>query len=148
MPPFGDGLPALSRSPEETRSLAAHVASDLRPGDVVALYGDLGTGKTEFVRGACAALGVDSDDVSSPSFTIVNEYAGRSVAVYHVDAYRIKRPDEFFELGYQEYFDGEGICFVEWPERIEALLPRAVFRLGFEHRGSGERMISVIAKLL
>ena len=138
----------MSRSPEETRSLAAHVASDLRPGDVVALYGDLGTGKTEFVRGACGALGVDSDDVSSPSFTIVNEYAGRSVAVYHVDAYRIKRPDEFFELGYQEYFDGEGICFVEWPERIEALLPRAAFRLGFEHRGSGERMISVIAKPL
>lgn len=143
MPPAGDVFPAVSRSPEETRSLGETLAARLTPGSVVALYGELGAGKTEFVRGACTALGIDPADVSSPSFTIVNEYAGGRLPVYHFDAYRIKTSDEFFELGYEEYFNGNGICFVEWPERIETLLRDPVVRMRFEHRGATERLISL-----
>jgi tRNA threonylcarbamoyladenosine biosynthesis protein TsaE len=139
----GDPFPALSRSPDETRSLGAVFAAGLVPGDVVALYGELGAGKTEFVKGACGALGIDVAEVSSPSFTIVNEYAGVDLSVYHFDAYRIKKPDEFFELGYEEYFSGKGVCFIEWPERIEALLPEDAIRLRFEHKGANERLISI-----
>lgn len=141
----GDLLPVVTGSPEETRLLASRLAKMLSPGDVVALYGDLGAGKTEFVRGACIALGISADDVSSPSFTIVNEYRGGSMPVYHFDAYRIKSPDEFFELGYQEYFNGDGICFVEWPEQIEKLLPHDAVRLRFVHKGPSERLISLPA---
>ena len=139
-PPI-DGFPAESHSAVETRLVAAGLAKSLRAGDVVALFGDLGAGKTEFVRGLCAALGVDSDQVSSPTFTIVNEYEGKDVSVYHFDAYRIKSEDEFFEFGYQEYFGGEGICFVEWAERVESLLPDDAIRIRFEHVGSQVRRI-------
>jgi tRNA threonylcarbamoyladenosine biosynthesis protein TsaE len=144
MPPRGDVLPAVSRSPEETRTLGGLLARELMPRTVVALYGELGAGKTEFVRGACAALGIETADVSSPSFTIVNEYAGGRLPVYHFDAYRIKTSDEFFELGYEEYFGGDGICFVEWPERIESLLRGDVIRIRFEHVAPTERRISFV----
>lgn len=121
------------------------MARELTPGTVVALYGELGAGKTEFVRGACAALGIEAVDVSSPSFTIVNEYAGGRLPVYHFDAYRIKSSDEFFELGYEEYFGGDGICFVEWPERIESLLRVGVVRIRLEHDGPTKRRISLVS---
>ena len=141
MPPPYDGFPAETHSPAETRSLAAGLAKTLRAGDVVALFGELGAGKTEFVRGVCAALGVDTEQVSSPTFTIVNEYDGERLPVYHFDAYRIKSQDEFFEFGYQDYFGGDGICFVEWAERIEPLLPDDAIRLRFDHAGPQTRRI-------
>lgn len=141
MPPSDDGFPAETHSPSETRLLAADFATSLRPGDVVALFGDLGAGKTEFVRGACVALGVVGEQVSSPTFTIVNEYEGETLPVYHFDAYRIKSQDEFFEFGYQDYFGGDGVCFVEWAERIEPLLPDDAIRIRFEHAGPQVRRI-------
>lgn len=140
-------LPRETTSEAETRALGAEVAPLLEPGDVVALYGDLGAGKTQLVKGICAALGVDPARVSSPTFTIVQEYAGRDGPLYHVDAYRITDPDEFFELGYEDYFYGDGICFVEWPERVEALLPEHTRRLRLTHGGGDRRRIEVVAAL-
>lgn len=142
MPPELVDLPAETRSLEQTRSLAKSFAAGLEPGDVVALYGDLGAGKTEFVRGACSALGIDPDTVSSPTFTLVNEYTGGRLPIFHFDAYRIKSQSEFFEFGYEEYFFGDGICFVEWPERIESLLGDEVIRLRIEHVAENVRRIS------
>ena len=139
--PEGD-FPFTSHSVQETRGFAATFATDLKPGDIVTLEGELGAGKTEFVRGVCEALGIGPESVSSPSFTLVNEYRGGLLPIFHFDAYRIKSAAEFFELGYEEYFDADGVCFVEWPERIESLLDDQVIGLKFEHKGPSERLIS------
>ena len=133
----------VSRSEADTRRLGRELGSLLEPGDVVALYGTLGAGKTQFVKGACEALGIDSDIVSSPTFTLVNEYAGANSPVYHFDAYRIEQISEFYELGYESYFFGEGICLVEWPDRIESLLPVDVIRIRLTHLSENERRIEL-----
>ena len=112
----------------------------LQPGDVLALYGDLGAGKTHLVKGLCAGLGIPAASVSSPTFTLVNEYDG-ALPVYHFDAYRIERTEEFFELGYETYFFGDGVCLVEWPERVEALIPDHAIRLRLTHLGGDRRRI-------
>ena len=139
---YANLLPAETSAPEETEALGAALAEALAPGDVVALYGDLGSGKTHLVKGACAALGVPPEHVSSPTFAIVHEYAGGRVPLYHIDAYRIERLDAFYELGYEDYFYGGGLCFVEWPERVEALLPEHALRLRLTHLGGDRRRIA------
>lgn len=111
-----------SYSPEQTAEIAASFAKGLEKGTVVALRGDLGTGKTAFVQGLAAALGV-KDYVSSPTFTIVNTYNGL-ITLNHFDVYRISDSDEMFEIGYEEYVYGDGITVIEWPEMIEDILPQ------------------------
>ncbi len=135
-------LPAETPSAAATMALGRRLAAHLGPGDVVALYGDLGAGKTHLVKGICAALGVPEAAVTSPTFTLVNEYAGRDFPVYHLDAYRVRRIEEFFELGYEEYVYGEGLCLVEWPEKLEGLLPPHTLRLRLEHLGGDRRRIT------
>ncbi len=137
-----DLLPVESASPDETVALGRRLADVLEPGDVVALYGDLGAGKTHLVKGLCAGLGVPAASVSSPTFTLVNEYDG-ALPVYHFDAYRIERTEEFFELGYETYFFGDGVCLVEWPERVDALIPDHAIRLQLTHLGGDRRRIEV-----
>jgi tRNA threonylcarbamoyladenosine biosynthesis protein TsaE len=107
----------------------------------VALYGDLGAGKTHLIKGICAALGVPEARVTSPTFTLVNEYAGDAFPIYHIDAYRIRHLDEFFELGYEDYFYGNGLCLIEWPEKVEPLLPAHTLRLQLTHLGGDRRLI-------
>ena len=139
---LADLLPVESASPDETVDLGRRLAEALQPGDVVALYGDLGAGKTHLVKGLCAGLGVPAAAVSSPTFTLVNEYDG-TLPVYHFDAYRIERPEEFFEIGYESYFFGDGVCLVEWPERVEGLVPNHALRLQLTHLGEDRRRIEV-----
>lgn len=133
-------LPAESSSAAETERLGARLARLLRPGDVVALYGDLGAGKTHLSKGLCAGLDIDPARVTSPTFTIVNEYHGR-LPVYHVDAYRINHLEEFFELGYDTFFFGDGLTIIEWPSRVEALIPAGAIRLRLTHAGGDQRRI-------
>ncbi len=140
MPDLAALLPAETASPEETVALGRRLAAHLEPGDVLALYGDLGAGKTHLVKGICAGLGVPPAAVTSPTFTIANEYDG-DLPVYHLDAYRVERPEEFFELGYETYFFGDGVCLVEWPERVEALIPDDAIRLRLTHGGGDRRTI-------
>ncbi len=111
----------LSRSEEETIRLGEALADVLQPGDVVALFGELGSGKTRLVQGVCRGMGV-AEDVTSPSFTLINEYSGR-MPVYHFDFYRLERLEEIAALGIDEYFDGPGVCLIEWAERALPLLP-------------------------
>jgi tRNA threonylcarbamoyladenosine biosynthesis protein TsaE len=129
-----------SSSPEETERIAAGLAADLRPGDVVTVSGELGSGKTTFVRGACRALGVDGP-VTSPTFTVGHRYRGR-VDVSHLDLYRFEgvSPAEWGDL--EPYFDG-AVCFVEWPEAAGDGLPDPRFRVRLSHAGEDRRMISV-----
>jgi len=140
---LSDLLPAETASPEETVALGRRLAERLAPGIVVALYGDLGAGKTHLAKGLCAGLGVAPDAVTSPTFTLVQEYAGR-LPVYHFDAYRIDRLAELYDLGYEEYFFGEGVTLVEWPERVEPLIPADALRLRLTHLGADRRQIERI----
>jgi tRNA threonylcarbamoyladenosine biosynthesis protein TsaE len=137
---LADILPVETASVEETIALGERVAVHLQPGDIVALYGDLGAGKTHLVKGIARALGVPPEDVSSPTFTIVHEYTGEC-PIYHIDAYRVDDPDEFYELGYEDYFYDEGLCLIEWPGRIEMLLPGDTIRLRLTHQGGDRRRI-------
>ena len=139
---FADLLPTETATSEETEALGAALAASLKPGDVVALYGELGSGKTHLVKGICAALGISTEAVSSPTFAIVHEYNQTSVPIFHIDAYRIETLDAFYELGYEDFFYSDGFCFVEWPERVEALLPEHTLRLSLTHLGGNRRRIA------
>ena len=129
-----------SSSPEETEAVGARLAADLRAGDVVTVSGELGTGKTTLVRGACRALGVEGP-VTSPTYTIGHRYAGR-VPVSHLDLYRFAGVSAA-EWGDLEPYFSEAVCFVEWPEAGEDVLPPARFAVELEHAGESERLITV-----
>ncbi len=116
-----------TRSEAETIALAKRFAAGLTRGDVVALYGDLGSGKTRFVQGVCDAFGVRSH-VSSPTFVILNRYEGRDdngdeILIHHFDLYRVTSTEEIYDLGYEEFFSGDGICLIEWADNLGGLLP-------------------------
>lgn len=110
-----------TNSPEETWALAAELADELGPGTVIALHGDLGAGKTCFIQGYAAALGID-EPITSPTYTLIGEYEGR-LPLHHIDLYRISGPEDALGLGLEEYFDINGITAIEWAERAEGLLP-------------------------
>ncbi len=116
-----------SYSYDDTVRIAKELADTLNGGEFIAMYGDLGAGKTAFVQGLAKALGINQH-ITSPTFTIVNEYEGR-LPLYHFDVYRISDPDEMYEIGYDEYVDGDGVCVVEWAELIEELFPDDYIKL-------------------
>lgn len=119
---MADILELTTVSAEETRALGHALASLLQAGDVVSLTGDLGAGKTTFVQGAAGGLGV-SQAVLSPTFTLVRQYRGTALVVYHLDVYRLERLQDVVDLGFDELLDAGGVVFVEWGDAIEALLP-------------------------
>lgn len=121
----------ITNSPEETVALGKEFAEKLSPGDIVCLKGELGAGKTHFVKGMAEALGIDRKEVSSPTFTLINEYAGEQM-LYHFDCYRLNSPREALEIGVDEYLYGEGISVIEWPERIESLIPPEAIWISIE----------------
>ncbi|HMO25929.1 MAG TPA: tRNA (adenosine(37)-N6)-threonylcarbamoyltransferase complex ATPase subunit type 1 TsaE [Tepidisphaeraceae bacterium] len=113
----------LSRSPDDTRALARELARTLDAGDVLALHGDLGAGKTQFVRGIVEGLGGSAAPVSSPTFVLLNIYPTPTLTVYHLDAYRALGEDDFDAIGFDELLEQNGIVAVEWAERIASRLP-------------------------
>ena len=133
-----------SQSAAETCALAREWAGRAVPGQVYALTGDLGTGKTVFAKGFAEGLGV-AQDVTSPTFAIINEYAGR-LPLYHFDVYRINSVDEMEDTGYEDYFYGKGVCLVEWAELVEGLLPADTVHICIEKdlaKGENYRLITV-----
>jgi tRNA threonylcarbamoyladenosine biosynthesis protein TsaE len=122
-------IEARTAGPDDTRRLAAAVAAALQPGDVVALTGELGAGKTCFVQGAAAALGV-SDRVTSPSFLLRKEYEGR-IPILHLDVYRLDTLQEVVEVGYDEVLDGTHVAFIEWGDAMSPLLPTDYLEIEF-----------------
>jgi tRNA threonylcarbamoyladenosine biosynthesis protein TsaE len=113
----------ISNSVEETIRIAREFAAVVHSGDVICLAGDLGAGKTHFVKGFVEAFGLSGNVVTSPTFTIINEYDG-TVPVYHFDCYRLEAAEEALEIGAEEYLYGTGVCIIEWPERIKDILPK------------------------
>ncbi|MDK2800443.1 MAG: tRNA threonylcarbamoyladenosine biosynthesis protein TsaE [Clostridiales bacterium] len=117
----------ISNSPEETEKIAYDIAKYLTAGDVVCLDGDLGAGKTAFTKGIAKAFEVE-DYVTSPTFTIINEYNGK-LPIYHFDVYRINDIDEMYEIGFEEYIDGDGISIIEWADNIKEILPSSYLKI-------------------
>ncbi len=111
-----------SFSPEQTESIGFEFGKNAKAGDVYCLSGDLGVGKTVFTRGFAKGLGVDEEYITSPTFTIINEYTGR-LNLYHFDVYRIGSIEEMDDTGYEDYFFSDGVCLIEWAEMIEEIIP-------------------------
>lgn len=127
-------------SPEETLAVAAQFAATLIPNSIVALTGDLGAGKTTFVKGLAEALG-SSDIVQSPTYVYLQEYAA-SIPLFHFDLYRMHKAEDFLAMGFDEYFSKEGITLIEWPQRISKLLPPTTFHIHIETFSEEGRTIS------
>ena len=132
-----------SNSVAETEELGAQLAARLRPGDVVAYTGDLGAGKTAFTRGIARGLGIP-ERVTSPTFTIVNEYEGGRLPLFHFDLYRLGDPEELFDIGWEDYLARGGVCAVEWSENVAGALEDEPIRVDIR-RGEhdGQRVISI-----
>ena len=126
---------------ENIHAAAKEFLANMGDGKVFAFYGKMGTGKTTFIKAICEELGVD-DVITSPTFAIVNEYtAGNGDPIYHFDFYRIKKIDEVYDMGYEDYFYGGNLCFLEWPELIEDLLPEDVTRVHIHTEEDGSRTV-------
>lgn len=132
----------ITHSPAQTEEAGAALARELRAGDVVALFGGMGMGKTAFVRGMAAGLGLVAE-VSSPTFALVQEYGGNPPLV-HFDMYRISGWDDLYATGFFEYLDAGAILVVEWSEHIENALPPEAIRIRFTRRGETEREIRLL----
>ena len=131
----------LTHSEEETAAVGRELAATLSAGDVVLLYGDLGAGKTAFVRGLAEGLGVSRDEVSSPTFTLIQEYRGGRLPLFHVDLYRIEDPREFDELGLDEIAE-DGVLAIEWADRYPRPPAHAV-RVSIAHAGENQRRVTL-----
>jgi tRNA threonylcarbamoyladenosine biosynthesis protein TsaE len=133
----------LAQNESDTQRLGTALADVLPPGTVVGLIGTLGAGKTRLVQAVAAASGVPPGSVTSPTFVLVNEYTGGRIPIYHFDTYRLKNEDEFVELGPGEYFDSNGLVFIEWADRVASLLPEERIEIEFEVIGETERRVSI-----
>ena len=116
----------ITNSPAETEAVGAALARVLQPGTVIAYRGDLGAGKTAFTRGLAKGLGV-RERVTSPTYTIVNEYLGGRMPLFHFDMYRLGSEDELFEIGWEDYLERNGVCAVEWSETVWGAMEDAIF---------------------
>ena len=134
-----------SASPDETESIAIELAKEAKAGSIYTLSGDLGAGKTVFARGFARGLGIMSP-VTSPTFTLVNEYKKGRLPLYHFDVYRLGEAEELYDTGFEDYLENGGVVLIEWAERVEELLPRPYFYISIEKdlsRGEDFRLITL-----
>jgi len=131
-----------THSSEETMRVAIQLSEQLTPGSVLLLEGDLGAGKTTFTKGLAKGLGIERN-VNSPTFTIIKEYRNGRLPLYHMDVYRVE--DEFEDLGFDEYFDGDGVTVVEWAHLIKEQLPEERLEINIFHQAENERKIEIEA---
>ena len=120
----------ISKSEKDTIAFAKNFAKNLQIGDVVILTGELGSGKTKFTEGILSYFGLENE-ISSPTFTIVNEYHAKDFPIYHFDVYRLEDIDEFYAMGGEEYLE-QGVCLIEWGELIEPILPKTYYKITFQ----------------
>ncbi len=133
-------IQSLEQIREAARQFVAHMGDNT----VFAFYGKMGAGKTTFIKAVCEELGV-TDVITSPSFAIVNEYRSDvgGELIYHFDFYRIRKLEEVYDMGYEDYFYSGALCFIEWPELVEELLPGNAVKVTIEETGDGERKLTV-----
>lgn len=131
-----------THSADETQALGQKLASRLAPGDVIAYFGDLGAGKTAFTRGLAQGLGI-TDPVTSPTYTIVNEYLSGRIPLFHFDMYRLSSSDELFDIGWEDYLSRGGVCAVEWSENVIDALPEDTVWVRIAREGDTGRSITI-----
>ena len=139
-----------THSPAETQKVGVQIGQRLKPGDVVGLIGDLGVGKTCLTQGIACGVGIGKDQiVNSPSYILINQYAGE-IPIYHIDLYRLNRLEEIVDLGLEEYLEGDGICVIEWADRMEELLPENAIHIRITGEDEFTRTIewSVVTNLV
>ena len=127
---------------EHIREAAQEFIKHIGDHRVFAFYGKMGAGKTTFIKAICEELGVE-DVITSPTFAIVNEYTTGEVTIYHFDFYRVKKLEEAYDMGYEEYFYSGALCFIEWPELIEDILPDDAVRVSISEQDHGSRVITL-----
>ncbi len=134
-------IQSLAELPEAARQFVALMGDET----VYAFYGEMGAGKTTFIRELAKALGVTDEDVNSPSFSIINEYRSDTTAelIYHFDLYRLESLDEAFDIGVEDYFDSGAVCLIEWPERIQDILPDDTVTVHITELADGSRQIDI-----
>jgi tRNA threonylcarbamoyladenosine biosynthesis protein TsaE len=127
---------------EYIREAARQFIAEMGDRKVFAFYGSMGAGKTTFVKAVCEELGV-ADVITSPTFAIINEYHAPQYVIYHFDFYRIKKLEEVYDMGYEDYFYSGALCFIEWPELIEELLPEDAVKVSIHENKDGSRTVSL-----
>jgi tRNA threonylcarbamoyladenosine biosynthesis protein TsaE len=131
----------ISHNPEETFAYGFRLGEGLRKGEIIALCGELGAGKTQLSKGLAAGLGCDPNSVASPTFTLIHEYMGGRVPMFHFDFYRLESEEEALQLGFDDYLAGEGVVVIEWADKFPALLPPAARWLRLRHGEGDARVI-------
>ena len=134
-------MEVITTSPLETEAVGAALAERLQPGDVIAYVGGLGAGKTAFTRGLARGLGV-TDSVTSPTYTIVNEYLSGTMPLFHFDMYRLASADDLFDIGWEDYLERGGVCAVEWSENVTEAMENAIW-VRIERLSDEERRITI-----
>lgn len=132
----------ITHSAEETISLGEKIGSLLKPGDIIAMSGTLAAGKTTITKGIAKALGVD-DTITSPTFCLISEYEGKKMPLYHMDVYRLDSVEDFINLGVDDMLFGEGVCIIEWSEKIKSELPKNTIWMNILPEDDGSRTISI-----
>ncbi|MBQ2529778.1 MAG: tRNA (adenosine(37)-N6)-threonylcarbamoyltransferase complex ATPase subunit type 1 TsaE [Treponema sp.] len=138
-------MPALeftTRTPEETIELGKKIGAQLRPGDVIAMTGTLAAGKTTITKGIASAMGIE-DCITSPTFCLISEYEGKSMPLYHFDVYRLEGAEDFADLGADDMLYGDGVCIVEWSEKVKSELPSKTIWMTITPNENGERLIRI-----
>jgi len=135
----------ISKSPEETVDLGEHLARSLKKGDIVCFFGDLGSGKTTFIKGIAKGLKIGPTKINSPTFVLMNAYQGR-LPLFHFDLYRLGDIEGISSIGADEFLYGNGVSVVEWADRFGSLMPDEYLRIDLNHKKANERVIKLSAK--
>ncbi|MBR6153912.1 MAG: tRNA (adenosine(37)-N6)-threonylcarbamoyltransferase complex ATPase subunit type 1 TsaE [Treponema sp.] len=138
----GINLSFKTNSAEETIELGKKIGSMLKPGDIIAMEGTLAAGKTTITKGIAGALGIE-DNITSPTFCLISEYYGNKMPLYHMDVYRLDGPEDFLNLGVEELLYGQGVCIIEWSEKVKSVLPSKTITLSITPEDDGSRKIEI-----
>lgn len=133
----------ISRSVKQTLRLGRVIAGNLEPGDIICLFGGLGSGKTVLAKGIAQGLGIKKEEVTSSSFVLISEHNQGRMPLFHFDFYRLKREEDILALGYEEYFYGEGVSIVEWADRLKRLLPKEFLKVELGFGPDSARLIKI-----
>lgn len=138
-------MKVISKSVNETIKIGKVIARNLKSGDIICLFGELGSGKTVLVKGIACGLGIKRDKIISPSFVLIREHHQGKLPLYHFDLYRLKSPSAILGLGYEEYFYDEGVTVIEWADRLKYLLPRESLKIEISFRTNSQRLLEFSA---
>jgi len=130
----------ISKSVNRTLNIGKAIAKSLKKGDIICLFGQLGSGKTLLAKGIASGLGIDKERIISPSFVLIRQHIGKKLPFYHFDLYRLKAARDIFGLGYEEYFYDEGVTVIEWADRLKYLLPQDFLKIELRVKGNNQRL--------